>query len=402
MKTISFNADLKSIALTLILSKITKKAFNFNCSPVRYEELEDLPLFKEDWVKVKNIQTGICGTDMTFYTCNQSASIAMYPVPGNDKVFMGHETVGIIEEVGDDVKDLKVGDRVIMRKYMQCCDLKGYPEDEWCDNCKKGEYTICSNYGAPSLVNTNVGAGMGDYYMGPASQVIKIDKSITNDEATLVEPAAVSIHSVMKKVPKKNDKVLVIGAGMIGLNIIQFIKLLQPNCTVYVLEKSKKKQEMALKFGADKIVVGDIYEYIAEETDAKLYQKGKNKMLIGGLDIIYDTVGKHDMFNNALRLLRARGTYVKVGYQMVPTKFDETPIWWQELEIIGVDSYGMDKYEGKEIQSFDLILKLLKEKKITFDGLITNRFNIKDYKKAFYTMLTKGNKEIKIVLEINE
>ena len=88
MKTISFNADLKSIALTLILSKISKKAFNLNCSPVRYEELEDLPLFKEDWVKVKNIQTGICGTDMTFYTCHQSASIAMYPVPGNDKVFI--------------------------------------------------------------------------------------------------------------------------------------------------------------------------------------------------------------------------------------------------------------------------------------------------------------------------
>ena len=65
-------------------------------------------------------------------------------------------------------------------------------------------------------------------------------------------------------------------------------------------------------------------------------------MLLGGFDIIYDTVGKHGMFNKAIRWLKARGTYVKVGYQMTDVKFDETPIWWQELNIIGVDSYGIE------------------------------------------------------------
>lgn len=401
MRTLTFNADLPKIAATMILSKFSKKAYNSKFSPVVLENIERQPLPKEDWIRVKNIQTGICGTDMTFYTCKQSSSIAMYPVPGNSKVYMGHETVGEVTEIGDNVTDLKVGDRVIMRKYMQCCALKGYREDDWCDNCKKGEYSICSNYGKDPLVNVTTGAGMGDEYIGPRSQVIKIDKNVTNDQAILIEPAAVSIHSVMKKIPEKGDKVLVIGAGMIGLNIVQFIKVLQPDCTVYVIERSKKKQKLALKLGADKIVEGDAYNYFEKETNAKLYKKGDNKMLIGGLDIIYDSVGKDYIFNTAIRLLRARGTYVKVGFQMTPTKFDETPIWWQEINIIGVDSYGMEEYKGNTIQSFDLVLKLLKEKKITLDDFITSRYKLSNYKKAFYKMLTNGDKEIKIVLEID-
>jgi threonine dehydrogenase-like Zn-dependent dehydrogenase len=122
-------------------------------------------------------------------------------------------------------------------------------------------------------------------------------------------------------------------------------------------------------------------------------------MLLGGFDIIQDTVGKHGMFNLAIRLLRARGTYVKVGYQMTSVKFDETPIWWQELNIIGVDSYGIEKYQGKKIQSFDLVIKLLKEGKLNFDHFITHRYKLSEYKKGFTQCLRKPNETIKVVLE---
>lgn len=399
MKTMYFEGKVSKIALTMILSKITKKAYNWSCSPIIYKTLPDPILPKPNWVKVKNIQTGICGSDITFYTCGQSATMAMYPIPCSDITYLGHETVGVISEIGPEVKSVKVGDRVVLREYMQCCDLKGYNFEDFCENCKKGEYTICSNYGEPSKVNTTVGAGFGDYYIGPETQVLKIDDSITDDEAVLIEPTAVSLHSVMKKIPKPGDKVLVIGAGMIGLNIIQLIKVFEPNCEVYVLDRIKEKQELAIKLGADKIVNGEPYEYIAKETKAKLYRKGKNTMLLGGMDIIYDTVGKHGMIDHSLRWLKARGTLVKIGYQMTPTKFDETPIWWQELNIIGVDSYGMEEYQGEKIQSFDLVIKLLKEKKIDLNHFITQRFNLKDYKKGFTQILRHPSETIKVVLK---
>ena len=127
--------------------------------------------------------------------------------------------------------------------------------------------------------------------------------------------------------------------------------------------------------------------------------KGKNFMLLGGFDIIYDTVGKHRIFNNAIRWIKARGTYVKVGYQMTNVKFDETPIWWQELNIIGVDSYGMEDYNGEKIQSFDLVVKLVKEGKLSLDGFITHRFKMSEYKKGFRQCLKHPRETIKVVLE---
>ena len=143
----------------------------------------------------------------------------------------------------------------------------------------------------------------------------------------------------------------------------------------------------------------DPYTYTAKKTNAKYYKKGKNVMLLGGFDIIYDTVGKHGIFNNAIRWIKARGTYVKVGYQMTDVKFDETPIWWQELNIIGVDSYGMEDYNGEKIQSFDLVVKLVKEGKLSLDGFITHRFKMSEYKKGFRQCLKHPRETIKVVLE---
>ena len=241
MKTLVFEGDIKKIATTLVLSKISKKAFNLKCSPISFKTYPEVSLPKDNWIKVRNIQTGICGSDMTFYTCAQSTSMAMYPIPCSDITFLGHETVGIVSEIGSKVTKVHVGDRVVLKEYMQCCSIKGLDEEDYCENCKNGEYTICSNYGEPSKVNIPVGAGFGDYYVGPESKVIKINDNITDDQAVLIEPCAVSLHSVMKKIPNENDKVLVIGGGMIGLNIVQCIKLLQPNCEVHIMERVKDK-----------------------------------------------------------------------------------------------------------------------------------------------------------------
>ena len=143
----------------------------------------------------------------------------------------------------------------------------------------------------------------------------------------------------------------------------------------------------------------DPYDFICKKTNALKYKKGKNIMLLGGVDIIYDTVGKHGIFNKAIRWLKARGTYVKVGYQMTNVTFDETPIWWQELNIIGVDSYGMETYKNEKIQSFDLVVKLLNEGKLNLDCFITHRFKMSEYKKGFRQCLTHPKETIKVVLE---
>ena len=396
MKTLIFEGNILKIGLVQIFSKISKKAYHAKFSPIKYLKVKDDKLPNENYVKVKNILSGICGSDMTFYTCKQGPCTAFLPMPCSDITYLGHETVGEIVEVGKNVKKFKIGDRVTMNKYMACCDLKGIKP---CQMCKKGNYADCENYGQESQIKQIVGAGFGDYYYAPESQLLKIPSKISNEQAVLIEPFAVSLHSVLKCVPKNRDKVLVVGAGMIGLGIIQFIKLLNPNCKVFVLEKNKAKHQFAKKLGADEFLEGDNYKAVAKATNAKLYQKGKNTMIMGGFDVILDTVGKGTLFNDTLRWLKAQGTLVKVGYQMTKTKFDETPIWWQGLHIIGVDSHGAEIFDGKKINTFELVIKFMKENKLITDGFITHKFKLNDYKKAFKLLIENPKDTIKVVLD---
>lgn len=381
MKTLIFEGKMLKVGTMQVLSKFSKKAYHLKCSPIKFVETTGDKLPKENWVKVKNIITGICGSDMTFYTCKQGPSTAFLPIPCSAVTYLGHETVGEVVEIGSQVTRFKVGDRVTLHEYLACCDNKGI--EERCENCKNGDYAICENYGEESQIKQHIGAGMGDYYYAAENQLLKIDDKITNEQGVLIEPFAVSLHSVLKRVPKENDKVLVIGAGMIGLGIIQFIKVLQPKCTVYVMEYNPNKHAFAKKLGADEILTGAPYEAVAKATGAKLYGRGKNKMLLGGFDVIFDTVGKGNLFNDTLRWLRAQGTLVKVGYQMTKTKFDETPIWWQGLNIIGCDSHGMEHYNGQNISTFDFVMDLMKAGKLITDGFVTHTFKLGDYKKAF-------------------
>ena len=397
MKTIVFEGKILKIGMIQVLSKITKKAYHFKVSPIKFLKIKGDKLPNENYVKVKNILSGICGSDMTFYTCKQGPSTAFLPMPCSKITYLGHETIGEVVEVGNNVTNFQVGDRVTMHKYMACCDIKGI--ETHCEKCKEGNYAICENYGEPSKINQIVGAGFGDYYYAPQGQLLKVPNEITNEQAVLIEPFAVSLHSVLKCVPKDNDKVLVVGAGMIGLGIIQFVKVLNPNCKVYVMEKNANKHDFAKKLGADEILAGDNYKAVAKATNAKLYQKGKNKMIIGGFDIIYDTVSKGTLFNDTLRWLKAQGNLVKVGYQMTKTKFDETPIWWQGLNIVGCDSHGMEDYNGKKISTFEMVVDLMKQRKLITDGFITHKFNLTDYKKAFKLLIENPKDTIKVVLD---
>lgn len=403
MKTLVYHYDLLRLGMTIAASKVDRRAFNAKFSQVYFDNIKHPKLPRADFVRVRNIQTGICGSDMSLYTAHQSPKMGLAMMPSyQTSTYMGHETVGIVEEVGDAVRTVHVGDRVIIQKYLPCCATKGIPEEDWCDSCKRNDYVVCRNMGDAAQKIHVIGAGFGDEYLAPESCVMKVSDKISNDYAAMVEPCAVSMHAVCKKVPEPGDKIVVLGGGMIGLNIVQFVKLLQPDCTVYLLEKSPMKQELAKALGADQIITGNPYEFLQKETGGKLYTdklNKKNQWLLGGVDLVYDSIGAEWAFQMGLRILRARGTYVKVGIQMVPTTIDETPIWNQELNIIGVDSYGLDEYKGESYQSFELVLKLMEEDKINLEGFITHRFPLSEYKKGFSQVLFHGNDTVKVMLE---
>lgn len=401
MKTIYFEKDIPRVLATKFAAKTAKRLLYTGLNAVKYaKNIPDTPLPSGDWVRVKNIACGICGTDVSFFKATTGTNSAFEPIPGSERTYLGHENVGVITEVGSEVKDFKLGDRVAIRAYMAGCDTKGLQQR--CRYCQEGDYNFCTNYGAPTPYPGLVtGAGFGDSFIYPARGLAHIYDEITDEQAVMVEPACVSVHSVLHAPPEKGEKILVMGCGTIGLGVVQAIKILEPDCEIWVMERVETKQEFAKKLGADHVLTGNPYEAASKATGGSEVYTGMqgNKYFFGGFDRIYDCIGGNWANHTAVRLLRPRGTLVKIGHHMRAITFDETPIWWQELNLVGVDAHGMEHFEGRDIYTFDLVQEWIRDGKYSVDGFVTHHFKLDDYKAAMKLALANPPDVIKIVID---
>lgn len=401
MKTLYFEKDIPRILMTKFAAKNYKKLLYTGLNAVKYNKnLSDPPLPADDWVRVKNIVCGLCGTDISFFKATTGTNSAFEPIPATKRTFLGHENVGIVTEIGSAVTDFIVGDRVTIRAYMSGCDTKGLRER--CTYCKEGNYNFCTNYGAPSPYDLPyTGAGFSDSFIYPAKGLAHIYKELTTEQAVMVEPTCVSVHTVLCAPPKKGEKILIMGCGTIGLGIIQAIKIVEPNCEVWILERVETKQEFARKLGADHVLSGDPYKATADATGGSEIYTGMagNKYFFGGFDRIYDCIGGNWSNHNGLRLLKARGTFVKIGHHMNAVTFDESPIWWQELKLIGIDAHGMEEWNGRKLYTFDLVQEWIRDGIYKTNGFVTHRFKLDDYKAAMKLAIDNPPNVIKIILD---
>ncbi|MBI9085281.1 MAG: alcohol dehydrogenase catalytic domain-containing protein [Desulfobacterales bacterium] len=397
MRSLFFDVSIPRILVTKALAPIFPAVYFSPLSPVRFSELPDPPLPGPDWVRVEPVLTGICGADLSMFFVKASPSITIAALPGVPRAFMGHEVVGHVVETGTAVPDLTTGDRVVLQRYLPCCSMKGILPP--CRPCKEGQYPLCENFSEGALPS-NLGAGFGNHFTAHRSQLVKVPDLVSDDQAVLVEPAAVSLHAVLRSPPKPGDRVLVIGAGVIGLNVIQFARMVAPRCGIDVMEPIGFKKDLARKRGADRIVTGDPYRGVAEATGAKLYVGPmKNRTLLGGYDLVYDCVGSSQTLHDALRWIRARGHYVMVGNQLSPVRFDQTPIWQQEVTLSGVNSHGMEDFQGKKISTFDLILEMIGDGRVDLSGFITHRFPLSKFRDAFRLIQARKEPVIKVVFD---
>ncbi len=401
MRTVYFEKDIPRILATKAAAGRAKKLLSTKINAVKYETgLPEPALPADDWVRVRNIACGLCGTDVSFYKATTGMTSALEPIPGTKRTFLGHENVGVVTEVGSGVTDFKVGDRVTIRAYMAGCDTKGIRKR--CPYCESGDYNFCTNFGTPAPYGElMMGAGWSDSFIYPAKGLAHVYDEITDEQAVMIEPSCVSVHAVLCAPPQKKEKVLVMGCGTIGLGIVQAIKIVEPDCEVWVLERVQTKQEFALRLGADHVLKGDIYEAASEATGGSEVYTGMrgNKYFFGGFDRIYDCIGGDWSNTTAVRLLKARGTLVKVGHHMRPITFDETPVWWQELRMIGIDAHGMEEWEGRKLYTFDLVQEWIRDGKYSVDGFVTHHFKLDDYKEALELALKNPPDVVKIVID---
>ena len=245
MKSIYFDLNIPQFLLTKTLSPVWNGVYYSFISPVSYGDLKEEPVLKPKWIRIKNKLSGICGSDLSLFFLEANPKISLAALPGLSRVFFGHEICGEVIEVGKHVKKYKPGTRVVFRKILPCCFNKEI--EPKCQQCQQGNYAICENQSEGSLPN-DLGGGWSELFSAHETQLVPIPDDISDEDAVLIEPAAVALHAILRKEPQANDDVLIIGAGIIGLLILHIIKQVYPECQASIIARYDFQQKMAKKF----------------------------------------------------------------------------------------------------------------------------------------------------------
>jgi threonine dehydrogenase-like Zn-dependent dehydrogenase len=402
MRTIYAEKNIPRLLAVRALKPIWPGVIWSPISHVRLLELPSPPLPGPRWLRVRNRQCGIDGTDLSFLHLDVDLAVAPAALPGIHGFYLGHETVGEVTEVGPEVTRFAQGDRVVMelRPFASpnCLTQEITPP---CVYCERRQMRLCEN-ASKGLAPEGMGGGWGDEYIAHEMDLYPIPDDMPDDQACLIEPTAVAVHGVLRRPPRPGDRVLVIGAGAMGLLVTQALKALVPGCELMVMARYTHQAAMAHGSGADEVITdkGDSYAQIAALTGAKHYSAPMNRgMLLGGFDLVYDCVGSAHTISDGLRWARADGALVLVGTQFKPLKVDLSPVWYQEVDLIGTFLFGTEQFEGRTVRTFDLASELIQGGKVHPQRLITHRFPFSDYQLAIHAATDKTSGAIKVVLQ---
>ena len=251
-------------------------------------EERDIPKVKENEVLVKLEYVGICGSDLHYY---ETGAIGDYVV--EPPFVLGHEPGGTVVEVGENVKSLKVGDRVALEPGKTC----GH-----CEFCKTGRYNLCPD--VVFFATPPVDGVFQEYVAHEADLCFKLPDNVSTLEGALIEPLAVGFHAAIQGDAHLGQKAVVMGAGCIGLVSMMALKA-RGVSEVYVVDIMEKRLEKALELGATGVINGskeDVLERIKELTNGT------------GMDLVIETAGTEITTRQAIHVAKKGSNIVLVGY----------------------------------------------------------------------------------------
>lgn len=389
MKTMYLDISVPRIVATRLLSRLWSGAYYAPSSPLHLVEMPEPALPEPTWVRVQNRMCGICGSDLHQLTVDAGLDVAPLALPSHKRIYLGHEMVGEVVEVGTAVSHVKLGDRVVRWGRADDCRARG--RTELCPACARGHRVLCQ-CASEAREHVPVGGGFGDSFITPESSLVLVPDGLSDEQAIFTEPVAVAIHAAWRKLPEQGEQVLVFGCGTIGFLLIQVLRIVQNDCVLTAVAQFPWQADLAKKLGADHVFMAhdDGYQATRQLTGASLYEgRGANRMLLGGFDTVFDVVGMPATLESSLRWTRAGGTAVLVGVYLHKMNIDLTPVWHQEINLLGAIGHDVVAWQGEAVSTFDLAMRWMGEGKIDVDSLLTHRFALDAYKVAFATAVNK-------------
>lgn len=311
-------------------------------------------------ILVRSTVVGICGSDIhAAHGRHPFMSLPFWP---------GHEVVGVADAVGDGVPTDIVGKRVVIEPNLAC---------GVCDQCKAGRYNICAKL---DVFGCQTPGGLTDRFTIAADRVIPLPDDLDDTWAALVEPLATPVHAVRRAGDLTGKRVVVIGAGPIGL----FVAI------------------AALEAGAERVVVADLLDSKRARAE-RLGAHGSFDptaddaadqavtALQGRAHVVFDCVSRESTVHLAIDVLDKGGALMTIGVPAGPTKVDLDLVQDRELTITGNLMYVRE--------DVDHAIAILRRKPFPLEEIVTATFSLDQASEAFHT--SDDPEQVKVLVTIN-
>ncbi len=400
MKALQFSIRPIRWPVCKVLGLISPAVYWSRLSGLRFCEVPIPELPADDWVRIRPLMGGICGTDLAAIL-QQNHPASMLRCLTRFPVVLGHEGVGIIESVGPRVEGWTVGQRVCVEPMLSCT-VRGI--EPVCPRCQAGQVSLCENLTEgrypPGLMigwNNFTGGTWSRAFVAHQSQLFAVPQGVDDEAATLVDPIACAVHAVLRHTPAEGERVLVIGGGIVGLGVMAGLKALAPGASVTAIVRYDHQERLARRFGAVDIIrvrrgekKAERYQQVADRVEGRRFDAMfGNQGLTGGYDVVYDCIGSGESLTDAMKFTHGRGVVVECATSTI-TVVDTTPLWFAELKVIGCYGRSIEDYQGRSMHTYDVVFDMIAKGSLQLDGLITHRFRLEDYRQAFQMMIHRG------------
>ncbi len=276
---------------------------------------------------------GLCGSDLRILD-GKSPAVIFPVVPG-------HEFAGEVVEVGADVRDVRVGDRVAADPSIPCMR---------CAPCRRGQRNLCRNFG---VIGATTAGAFAEYVRVPGQNVFLLPDALDYSLAALAEPFACVVHGIERVAPSPGDALLILGAGAIGLMLLR-VALRSGAATVAVAEPHADRRQAAVRFGATS-VHASAAEACGERSD--------------GFDCVIDATGVPAAIEDGFRAVTAGGTLLLFGVASADQVVSLSPyrIYRDEIRVLGSMSVA---------HAMPAAIALLASGAVELDGIVTHTFGL--------------------------
>lgn len=299
-----------------------KSAVFYGKHDLRIEDTQRPSITKKQ-VLIKVMACGVCGTDVHIYEGNKGDTEIKTPI------ILGHELSGEIVEIGDEVKNFKVGDRVCIdpNHYCGCCEF-----------CKTGNNNFCKDL---TVYGSNYNGGYAEFCAVEESQLYMLGDNTSYEQGAMVEPVSCCLHGIDLCDIKAGHQVVIIGGGMMGMIMLQLVKS-SGATKIALVEPSEIKREIAKNLGAD-ICIDPMTENVKDVL---------NKANITWVNTVIECVGLPQTIKQAIDIAGKKATVLMYGLTKEDATVDIKPFEFFEKELT-LKSAFINPYTQK--RALDLI-----------------------------------------------